>query len=491
MFLDFVRFSRTMEAMAGFDFDAIIVGGGSAGYASARTLAAGGVKAAVIDGAPELGGLCILRGCMPTKALLHAAELCHGVTAARAWGIEIQGEPGFRGDSTPGHVEVNLTRLMARKNELIANFAKYRQDQLADGRFTLVRAHAKFIDPHTVSLSTGAKLRAQYFIIATGSQITPPPFPGLGGRQILDSDSALKLTSLPTDLAVLGGGAVACEFAQIFRRLGVPVSLVQRSPQLLRDFDADVAEELAKAFEREGIRVYKPAKIEQIGPLMGRYEIRLRISGADRPRDIYFKQIFNGLGRTPSTSPLDLARAGVETLPSGHIQTDLHQRTSAPHIFAAGDCAAGQEIVHVAIQQGETAARTILQPATARPMDYRLRLSVVFTDPQVAMVGLTEKAAQAAGRAYLVATHPFNDHGKSMILGSQEGFVKLLAAPDSGEILGAAAVGPQAGELIHELVVAISQRMTVAAFAAVPHYHPTLAEIWTYPAEELAEKIGA
>lgn len=487
---DFAQIDHTLWRMAGFDFDAAVVGGGSAGYAAARTLAAGGAKVAVIDGARELGGLCILRGCMPTKALLQAAELRHAFTAARDWGITIEGEPDFKGVPTPASVHINLKRLMARKNHLIQEFAKHRQRQLADGRFTVIRAHAKFFNPHTVVLSTGQTLSAAHFVIATGSQIAPPPFRALAGRHILDSDTSLSLTSLPEDLAVLGGGAVACEFAQIFARLGVPVSLVQRSAQLLRHFDADVAEELSKAFVREGIKVYKPAKIEHLGPLMGRFEIRLRIGDEVRLRDIYLKQIFNGLGRLPATDHLDLPRAGVELLPSGHIRTDLHQRTSVPNIFAAGDCAGPHEIVHVAIQQGETAARAILQTAGARPMDYRLLISVVFTDPQVAMVGLTEKAAASQGVPYRMAIYPFNDHGKSMILGAVEGFVKLLVAPGTGEILGAAAVGPQAGELIHEIVVAMAKFMTAAELAAIPHYHPTLAEIWTYPAEELAEKIA-
>jgi pyruvate/2-oxoglutarate dehydrogenase complex dihydrolipoamide dehydrogenase (E3) component len=166
-------------------------------------------------------------------------------------------------------------------------------------------------------------------------------------------------------------------------------------------------------------------------------------------------------------------------------------RTSAPHIYAAGDCTGPHEIVHVAIQQGETAAHNIMKPKTLRRLDYRLLLAVVFTEPQVASVGLTERQAKADAKEYLAASYPFNDHGKSLIMEAKDGFVKLLADPRSGEILGGSCVGPVGGELIHEIVAAMAKRMTVAELAAVPHYHPTLAEIWTYPAEELAERIAA
>jgi pyruvate/2-oxoglutarate dehydrogenase complex dihydrolipoamide dehydrogenase (E3) component len=166
-------------------------------------------------------------------------------------------------------------------------------------------------------------------------------------------------------------------------------------------------------------------------------------------------------------------------------------QTNAPHIFAAGDCTGRHEIVHIAIQQGETAVHNITKPKSPRRMDYRLLISVVFTEPQVAFVGLTEKEAKARGIKFLAAGYPFNDHGKSLIMEAKDGFVKLLAHPQSGEILGGACVGPDGGELIHEIVAAMAKRMTVHELAAMPHYHPTLAEIWTYPAEELAEKISS
>jgi len=164
-------------------------------------------------------------------------------------------------------------------------------------------------------------------------------------------------------------------------------------------------------------------------------------------------------------------------------------QTSAPHIYTGGDCTGPHEIVHIAVQQGEIAAHNITNPGALRRMDYRLLISVVFTEPQVAFVGLTEKEAKAGGVSFLAASYPFNDHGKSLIMEAKDGFVKLLADPKTGEIIGGACVGPAGGELLHEIVAAMAKRMTVRELAVMPHYHPTLAEIWTYPAEELAAEI--
>jgi pyruvate/2-oxoglutarate dehydrogenase complex dihydrolipoamide dehydrogenase (E3) component len=323
-------------------------------------------------------------------------------------------------------------------------------------------------------------------VIATGSVVPPPPIPGLVEAGYLTSDDALRLRELPASVAVLGGGAVALEFAQFFARLGSDVTVIQRSAQVLRDTDEDVARELEKALRREGIRLLtgtQNLQAERVGT-----GVRLTFEHQGTSQSVDVATVLHGLGRRPNTDSLDLAQAKVLT-EAGRILTDPRQRTSAPHIYAAGDCCGPHEIVHVAIQQGETAARNILNPAAASEMDYRILLSVVFTDPAVATVGLSEKAARAEGRKVLVATYPFNDHGKSMILGCQDGFVKLLADAVTGEIVGGACVGPQGGELIHEIAAAMGRRMTVRELAALPHYHPTLAEIWTYPAEELADQL--
>lgn len=452
-----------------------VLGGGSAGYAAARTLAGHGVRTVVIDGAPELGGLCILRGCMPTKALLHAAELRQAIHEAEAWGI------------TAGEVRIDPRRTHARKDALISEFATFRRQQLEDGRFGLLRSRARFEGPGVLRLADGRTVRCRHAVVATGSKVAPVPVPGLAEAGFLTSDSALAQVGIPESLVVLGGGAVALEFAQFHSRMGCRTTVIQRGARLLSGFDADVAGELEKALRREGVEVFTGALLERVERVGAGKRVWFR-QGAES-RSVEAAEVFHGLGRVPDTADLGLETLGVG-LERGRIVTDARQRTTRPEVFAAGDCCGPHEVVHLAVQQGEVAAHNIVHPDRPREMDYRLRMSVVFTSPQVAQVGLSEREALERGVAVLSDRYPFNDHGKSMILGAQEGFVKVLADPVSGEVLGASCVGPQAGELIHEAAVAMAARMTVAQWAAVPHYHPTLAEIWTYPAESLAETVA-
>ena len=459
-----------------YDYDVAVLGAGSGGFAAARTTTAAGLKTAILEGGPEIGGLCILRGCMPTKALLYAAEVKHLAEHAATWGLRT------------GRVSYDFTGVMARKNEQIRDFAGYREKQLAAGKFKFIRAQAAFTDPHTLRLSTGRTLRARHFVIATGSRVAPPPLPDLDRVGYITSDDAVALQRLPKSLIILGGGAIACEFAQFFARFGVRVTQIQRSPQLLREFDTDAGQTVATVFQREGIRLYTGTRLlaaKKTGPrktVVFEHEGEKRTASAD--------EILLALGRVPNTDSLNLEAAGVGT-DHGRILAEPTQQTTAPHIYAAGDCTGPHEIVHLAVAQGETAGHNIIGRQPARRMDYRLLISVVFTDPQVAFVGHTEKTAKESNIPYLAASYPFNDHGKSLLMEAKDGYVKLLANPHTGEIIGGACTGPSGGELIHEIVAAMAKRMTVHELAALPHYHPTLAEIWTYPAEELADQIPA
>ena len=481
--------------MQKFDYDVAVLGGGSAGYAAARTAAGAGLKTAVIEGGQEVGGLCILRGCMPTKALLYAAEVMHLASHAGPWGIRAE------------NVSFDFVKVMARKNALIKDFADYRRQQLAGGKFKFIRANARFLDTHTLKLTPhpsfgqplpakrgegrgeggSHQITAKYFIITTGSIVAPPPLPQLRETGYITSDDALALKRLPESLIVLGGGAIACEFAQFFARFGVKVTLIQRSEHILKEFDPDAAVEIEKVFRREGIEVFTGTKLLDAKRKGKLKTVSFEQNG--KKLSVSAGEILFALGRVPNTASLGLDQSRCHHR-RGRIVTNELMQTSAPHIYAAGDCTGPHEIVHLAVQQGEIAAHNIANPKAPRRMDYRLLIAVMFTEPQVAFVGLTEKEAKARGISFLAASYPFNDHGKSLIMEAKDGFVKLLADPKSGEILGGACVGPMGGELIHEIVAAMAKRMTVHELAAMPHYHPTLAEIWTYPAEELAGLVG-
>lgn len=457
-----------------FDYDVAIIGGGSAGYAAARTSAAAGMRTVVIDGGAEVGGLCILRGCMPTKSLLYAAEAMHFAGKLRTWGILAE------------NVGFDFGQVMARKNVFIGNLATSRRDELTTGKFKFLRGRARFIDPHTVELGGHGPITAASFVITTGSSVAPPPLPGFQDVGYLTSDDALELTRLPESLLILGGGPVAVEFAQFFARFGVRVTLLQRSEHLLSDFDTDLAVEVEKVFRRDGIEVFTNTKITSV--MRGEHGKTVSFEHEGLVRSVSAEEVLLAIGRNPNTVFLDLENAGVAT-EQGRIVADKCMRTSTSHIYAAGDCTGPHDIVHLAVKQGEQAAYNILHPDSMRKLDDRLSLAVIFTDPQVAQVGLTEKSAVKIGIPYLAASYPFSELGKSVIMDATDGHVKLLADPQSGEILGGACVGPLGGELIHEIVTAMAKRMTVHELATLPHYHPTLAEIWTYPAEDLAEQI--
>ncbi len=458
-------------------YDFLVLGGGSAGFNAARVAVSLGLKTAIVDGARQLGGLCILRGCMPSKTLLYVAEVLHLAQKGHTFGLKI---PSARADMKAVH---------ARKKRIIAEFADYRLQALQSGKFDLIRAHGRFIDPHTLALSTGGRVRAKHILIGTGSKVSVPPVPGLAESGAWTSDDVLDLDFVPKSVIVLGGGIVACELAQFLNRIGTRVTLVQRSPNILRDHSPAASEVVQQAFVDEGIELFAGTKLRRVTRDRRGASVEFLHDGKVLRRRA--AHLFNALGREPNTGPLDLKAAGVATRPGGQIVTNRWQQTSAAHIYAAGDCAGPAEIVHVAIQQGELAARHAAGVKRLKPVDYSLLLNVVFADPQLATIGILEAELDAAGTPYLAASYPFNDHGKSILMDANYGYVKVLAEPKRGRILGAEIVGKDAGELIHAFSGPLAMKATVFDLLRAPWYHPTLAEIVTYPLEEIAEKVGA
>ncbi len=472
-------------------YDFAVLGGGSAGYAAARTAAALGLRTVVVDGAEELGGLCILRGCMPSKTLIESANRALSVRRAAEFGLAAT----WQGADT--------AVIRERKRALIADFAGYRQGQLADGRFDLVRGWASFVSPYEVKVTlrpdaTGAEVQTRTLafhtaLIATGSVISVPEVPGLEEAGYWTSDTVLDAAEVPASFIVLGGGAIALEMAHYLEGIGREVTVIQRSPRLLTGMDADVADAVQSALTERGLIILTGTKLLRVATdADGRKRVFFEKDGAEHSAAA--AEILVALGRRPAVEELALDAAGVE-LEKGRVLTLPTQQTSQPHLFAAGDVCGPHEVVHLAIQQAELAARNAaawrrgVKPA--EKMDYRLKLFGVFTHPQAAHVGLTEKEARDESREVITATYPFNDHGKSMVMGETEGFVKMIGDARNGEIIGASAVGPEAVELIHQVAVAMHFRSTAAEFLKIPFYHPTLSEIWTYPAEDIADAVAA
>jgi pyruvate/2-oxoglutarate dehydrogenase complex dihydrolipoamide dehydrogenase (E3) component len=459
-----------------YDYDFAVIGGGSAGYNAARVSAALGRKTAVIDGAERLSGLCILEGCMPSKTLLYSAEILHKARQGRRFGLKIPVAEG------------NFSAVQARKQRIIDEFAADRIKSLHHGKFDLVQSNAHFVDAHTVALANGHRLTAAAFLIATGSSVAFPPIEGLEAARPWTSEEVLNLRTQPRSVIVLGGGLVGVELAQFLVRMGTKVTVIQRGPHLLKGHTPEAAQVIADALTADGAEILCGAALQKVARGPKGFTVTFAQDGQTRIRRA--AHCFNALGRVPNTGRLQLDQAGVKATGPGQVVINRFQQTSVPHIYAAGDCSGPVEIVHVAILQGELAARHAARVKGLKPVDFDLLLSVVFTDPQLATIGIPEQKLQAENVPYLSASYPFDDHGKSILMEAKRGFVKVLAEPSTGRILGAEIVGPDAGELIHIFTGPLTMRATVHDLLRAPFYHPTLAEIVTYPLEELADKLS-
>ncbi|HEY5626886.1 MAG TPA: FAD-dependent oxidoreductase [Nitrospira sp.] len=455
--------------------DVIVIGGGSAGYAAAKTAREAGADVAIVDHGP-LGGLCILRGCMPTKAILRTAEVVALMRRAKEFGL------------SPVEVHAALGAIVDRKDALVREFVDYRIQQLRDPGFTLYESWARFRSSSEIEIG-GDTVSARAFIIATGSSPCEVAIPGLAESGYYTSDTILDVREQPSSLIVLGAGPVALELGQFFARIGTKVTIIQRATTILSGMDKDVGLALMAALRDEGLEIVTDAELVRVTRDGGRATVWVRRDGQDI--SYHGAAILQALGRRPNIEGLQLDAAGV-TMDQGRIVTDAAMRTSQAHIYAVGDVNDLNPIVHLAIQQGEIAGYNATHPdVPQKEIDHRLDAEVVFTEPQVAVIGLNERACRANGIPYLVASYPFADHGKALCRGDLHGFVKLLAAPSNGRLIGAQIVGPEAGELIHELLAVMYYQGTAADLLRIPHYHPTLAEIITYPAESLVEQLGA
>lgn len=461
--------------MSSNHFDFLVIGGGSAGYAAARTARETVDRVAIVDGSDQLGGLCILKGCMPSKTLIYSAEVLHHARHGKLFGLDIP------------EAKIDMPLLHKRKVDTIKEFADYRVEGLESDRFTLFRNRAEFTGPNSVKLDDGTELTADKIMISTGSVVQVPNVPGLRELEgVWTSDDVLDLDFLPESVIVLGGGIVASELTQFLNRVGSKVIQIQRSPHILKEVSQEAAEVVEKAFREEGVELYTDTRINQISKTENGFEVQFEQDGKQVTKQA--KYLFNALGRVPNTKGLNLEAAGISTKASGHIKTGPYNQTENENVYAAGDVAGPVEIVHVAIIQGEAAAKHATGRKVREPSSWDF-LGVIFTDPQIALAGMDENMLKRDGIEYVTADFPWDDHGKSILMEAKRGYVRVYA-DKQGVILGAQIVGKDAGELIHAFSVAISLKATVVDLLNAPWYHPTLAEMVTYPLEDIADELG-
>ena len=457
-------------------FDFVVVGGGSAGYAAARTAREMFGNVAIIEDAQKLGGLCILRGCMPSKTLIYPAEVLHLAKEGAKFGLQIP------------EAKADMSAIHRRKLDTTEVFASYRREQLESERFHLIRDRAVFLDEETVELAgSGERITADHFLIATGSMVNTPDIPGLRETHHWTSDDVLDLDFQPESVIVLGGGLVACELAQFLNRVGTKVIQIQRSARILKEASAEAAAVVMKAFRDERIDLRTDTELESVAKDGDGYVVRFRKDGESC--EVRAAHLLNALGRKPNSRGIGLKKAGVETKDSGHIRVNDMQQTANPRIYAAGDVAGPYEIVHLAIMQGEVAANHACGK-NPDPVNYDIKTSVIFTDPQIATAGISIEEAEERGMDVFSADYPFCDHGKAILMEAKYGYVKAWKDRATGRVVGAECVGKDAGEIIHSIAVGIALGATPVDLLKVHWYHPTLSEIWSYPLEDLVEELG-
>ncbi len=438
-----------------------VIGGGSAAFACAIRAAEQGARVTMIESRAVIGGTCVNVGCIPSKILIRAAQEARTQAAPHVRGIRPQ---------TP---TIDRAALIAQQQARVTELrqAKYLDIVANNPAITLRRGHARFVDGHTLSLTDAAgreeRLEADRFLIAVGASPAIPDVPGLKDAPFWTSSEALTAIEAPRHLLVLGGSAVALELAQAFRRLGSEVTLVARG-QLLSREDPALGLGLQPILEGEGMRVLTDTVLTNVHYEGGAFTLmtsRGRLAG-DR--------LLVATGSRPNTDDLGLADAGVRRDARGAIMIDDHLRTSAPHIYAAGDCSTLPRFVYVAAAAGTRAAMNMMG-ADAR-LDLEILPVVIFTDPQVASVGLTEVAARARGLAVDARTLPLENVPRALVNFDVRGFIKLVAERSSGRLLGAQILATDAGEIIQSAAIAIGRRMTVNELADQLFPYLTLVE---------------
>ena len=443
-------------------YDVAVIGAGPGGYAAAFHAADLGLRTALIDQEPQLGGVCLLRGCIPSKALLHAAKLVTDAADAESWGIRFE-KP-----------KIDLETLRERTRSVIGKLTKGVGTLASSRKVDVFQASAAFTNPTTLALSgpNGTRtLSCSHTILATGSRPAAPESLKLDDPRVMDSTMALNLPDVPGRLLVVGGGYIGLELGTVYEALGSEVTVVEMLPRLLNGVDPDLVRPLQQRLQHRFKAIKVSTKVEKLEPRQD--GIASTLAGPEGTTDI-FDRVLVAVGRRANTERLGLEHTNVAVSEKGFVQVDRQMRTAEPTIFAIGDVVGEPMLAHKATHEGLVAARVIAgKQATFDPAAIP---AVVFTDPEIAWCGLTEEAAKAAGQTVKVARFPWAASGRAATVGRNDGLTKLVCDGESGQILGMGICGVGAGELIAEGVLAVEMGSVAEDLAASIHPHPTLSE---------------
>jgi pyruvate/2-oxoglutarate dehydrogenase complex dihydrolipoamide dehydrogenase (E3) component len=450
-------------------YNVVVIGAGTAGLVTAAGTAGLGGRVALIE-SNLMGGDCLNFGCVPSKALISSARLIQQIRDAEKWGLDRQ-EPQFV-------FEKVFQRMRARRAKIAPHDSQERFESLGVDVF---RGKARFVSQHGVEVN-GQRLRGRNFVIATGSRAAIPKVEGIDTVHYFTNETIFdELKEKPENMIVLGGGPIGCELAQTFRRLGVEVTIVQRSDQLLPREDRDVAGFLERRLINEGVRIIKHADARSVATSdSGKIALQFldRQSGWLAERTFFADALLVAVGRTPTLRSLDLQSAGVDVSESG-LRVNDYLQTSQRHIYAAGDVIGPFLFTHMADAQARVIVRNILVPFQflRQKMDYSVVPWCTYTDPEVAHVGLSEKEAKRKNVDYDLFVVLLEDLDRAVVESEDSGFVKVLTAKGSDKIFGATIVGPHAGDLLHEFVLAMKTGIGLSTIASTIHAYPTFAEL--------------
>jgi pyruvate/2-oxoglutarate dehydrogenase complex dihydrolipoamide dehydrogenase (E3) component len=444
------------------NFDALIIGSGQAGPFLAVRLAAAGRKVALIE-RKFLGGTCVNTGCTPTKAMVACAKVAHMARQASKFGIHIQGD-----------VSVSLAEVKSRSDQIVQNSRDSLRKMLdkANG-CTVIHGQAKFISPHEVQVAQET-IQADRIFINVGGRAAEPNLPGLKDVKYLTNSTLLQLTELPRHLVVVGGGAVGVEFAQIFRRLGSEVTLVEMKSALLHREDAAASKSMSELLLQEGTRLRLNSECISFSPLPD--GVCVHVSCKSDSPEVHGSHVLLAMGRTPNTTDLGLEAAGVHTDSQGFIPVDDQLRTNVPHIWALGDCNRRGAFTHTSYNDFEIVAANLLDSATRRVTD-RIPVRATYSDPPLAQVGMTEEEARASGRELLIATRPMRSVARAIEKGETFGFMKAIVDAKTKRILGATIFGVGGDEAIHCILSTMYADQPYTTLQNAVHIHPTVAEL--------------